>query len=146
MPVAGWVTKIGCSWCTDYGHYEGIQEGVDAAKVRDVPRWRASAVYDERERAVLAQALGGRARRDVPIGALTTYRVGGRAALFLEATGPADLALAGRALAGSGLPVLILGRGSNLLVADGGFPGRWFARGPVRGSKSSEKMEPDDPN
>jgi alkylhydroperoxidase family enzyme len=45
--------EIGCSWCTDYGYYEGIQEGVDVAKVRDVPRWRESAVYDERERAVL---------------------------------------------------------------------------------------------
>ena len=48
--------EIGCSWCTDYGYYEGIQEGVDAAKVRDVPRWRESQVYDERERAVLEYA------------------------------------------------------------------------------------------
>jgi alkylhydroperoxidase family enzyme len=48
--------EIGCSWCTDYGYYEGIQEGVDVAKVRDVPRWRESAVYDERERAVLEYA------------------------------------------------------------------------------------------
>jgi alkylhydroperoxidase family enzyme len=48
--------EIGCSWCTDYGYYEGMQQGVDPAKVRDVPRWRASAVYDERERAVLEYA------------------------------------------------------------------------------------------
>jgi alkylhydroperoxidase family enzyme len=44
---------IGCSWCTDYGYYEGIQQGVDPAKVRDVPRWSTSDVFDERERAVL---------------------------------------------------------------------------------------------
>ncbi|HXW34902.1 MAG TPA: hypothetical protein VEJ87_10025, partial [Acidimicrobiales bacterium] len=32
--------EIGCSWCTDFGYYEGIQKGVDPKKVRDVPRWR----------------------------------------------------------------------------------------------------------
>ncbi len=47
---------IGCSWCIDYGYYEGIQRGVDPVKVHDVPRWRDSDVYDERERAVLAYA------------------------------------------------------------------------------------------
>jgi len=45
--------QIGCSWCTDFGYYEGRQHGFDPAKVRDVPRWRDSDVYDERERLVL---------------------------------------------------------------------------------------------
>lgn len=45
--------RIGCSWCTDFGYYEGRQQGVDPVKVRDVPRWRDSDVYDERERLVL---------------------------------------------------------------------------------------------
>jgi alkylhydroperoxidase family enzyme len=45
--------EIGCSWCTDYGYYEGVQQGVDQAKVREVPRWRTSEVFDERERAIL---------------------------------------------------------------------------------------------
>ena len=45
--------RIGCSWCRDFGYYEGIQQGVDPRKVRDVPRWRESDVYDERERSVL---------------------------------------------------------------------------------------------
>ena len=44
---------IGCSWCTDFGYWMGHQEGFDPAKVRDVPRWRESDVYDERERVVL---------------------------------------------------------------------------------------------
>jgi alkylhydroperoxidase family enzyme len=48
--------EIGCSWCTDYGNYEGMHQGVDPAKVRDVSRWRASEVYDERERTVLEYA------------------------------------------------------------------------------------------
>jgi len=72
---------------------------------------------------VAAAILGDRARRDVPIGPLTTYRVGGRAALLFEAFGVEDLALAARALAASGLPVLVVGNGSNLLVADRGFDG-----------------------
>jgi alkylhydroperoxidase family enzyme len=47
---------IGCTWCIDYGYYELLQEGIDPAKVRDVPRWRESDVYDEKERAVLEYA------------------------------------------------------------------------------------------
>jgi alkylhydroperoxidase family enzyme len=47
---------VGCSWCIDYGHYEGIERGIDPGKVRDVPRWRESGVYDDRERAVLEYA------------------------------------------------------------------------------------------
>lgn len=72
----------------------------------------------------LARALGGLARQDHPLGELTTYRVGGRAALFVEAEGVEDLEAVRRAVAGQGpFPLLVLGRGSNLLVADRGFPG-----------------------
>jgi alkylhydroperoxidase family enzyme len=45
--------QIGCSWCTDFGWYLSQQQGIDPAKVRDVPRWRSSEAYDERERLVL---------------------------------------------------------------------------------------------
>jgi UDP-N-acetylmuramate dehydrogenase len=72
---------------------------------------------------VAAAVLGDRARRQVPLGPFTTYGVGGPAALLLEDCGPDELALARHALAASGLPVLVVGRGSNLLVADAGFPG-----------------------
>jgi UDP-N-acetylmuramate dehydrogenase len=73
----------------------------------------------------LAAALGPACRRDVPIGPRTTYRVGGRAALWWEASRIEDLLVlaANLAPAGVSVPVLVLGRGSNLLVADGGFPG-----------------------
>jgi UDP-N-acetylmuramate dehydrogenase len=72
-----------------------------------------------------AAVLGDRARRDVPLGPFTTYGVGGPAALLLEGCGPEELGLARRALAAAGgdLPVVVIGRGSNLLVADRGFPG-----------------------
>lgn len=48
--------SIGCSWCTDFGYYESLQKGQDPAKVRDVPVWRESSVYSEKERAVLEYA------------------------------------------------------------------------------------------
>jgi UDP-N-acetylmuramate dehydrogenase len=80
--------------------------------------------HDEAEAvAVAAAVLGDRARRDIPLGPLTTYGVGGPAALFLEGADPDALALARRAVAASGIAVLVVGRGSNLLVADAGFPG-----------------------
>ena len=70
-----------------------------------------------------AAILGPRARRDEPLAPLTTYRVGGRAALFVRATDPADLLAVDMAHCETGLPVLVVGRGSNLLVADEGFSG-----------------------
>lgn len=47
---------IGCSWCIDFGYYEGMRSGLDPQKVRAVPRWRESPVFDERERLVLEYA------------------------------------------------------------------------------------------
>lgn len=71
----------------------------------------------------LRPATGERLRRDEPIGQRTTYRVGGRASLLLEASTIDDLRAARDAVVASGVPVLVLGKGSNLLVADAGFPG-----------------------
>ena len=70
-----------------------------------------------------AAVLGPVARRDVPLGPLTTYRVGGPAALFVEITDDAVLRLVSGACRASGLPVLVVGRGSNLLVSERGFSG-----------------------
>lgn len=72
---------------------------------------------------LVAEELGPLARRDVSIGELTTYRVGGSAAIFVEAGSVQDLHLVAQALTDTDLPVLIIGKGSNLLVADRGFPG-----------------------
>ena len=47
---------VGCSWCIDYGYYEGLQRGQDPTKVRDVPVWRDSTAYSDAERAVLEYA------------------------------------------------------------------------------------------
>ena len=73
--------------------------------------------------AVAAARLGDLARPMVPLGPFTTYRVGGPAALFVEVTGDDVLAAVGAAVAASGVDVLVVGNGSNLLVAEAGFPG-----------------------
>jgi UDP-N-acetylmuramate dehydrogenase len=75
------------------------------------------------EVAAVARALGPRAQADAPLGALTTYRVGGRAALLVTAEDEGDLLAVRRALVGRDLAVLVVGNGSNLLVADAGFAG-----------------------
>ena len=70
-----------------------------------------------------AARLDGIAEVNGPLGALTTYRVGGAAALVVTARSVADLARVADAATASGLPVLVVGRGSNLLVSDAGFGG-----------------------
>lgn len=61
--------------------------------------------------------------RQRSVGELTTYRVGGRASVLVEVADAADLAALASVMAGAAVPVLIIGRGSNLLVADAGFAG-----------------------
>jgi UDP-N-acetylmuramate dehydrogenase len=54
---------------------------------------------------------------------LTTLRVGGPAATFVEVASEADFIDAVREADASGTPLLVIGGGSNLLVADAGFDG-----------------------
>ncbi len=72
---------------------------------------------------------------------LTTFRIGGPAALYLEPNDVHDLEAAGDAIVRAEIPFAILGKGSNVLVADQGFPGlvlrlghgfRWSARDGAR--------------
>jgi UDP-N-acetylmuramate dehydrogenase len=69
------------------------------------------------------EALGDLARPMVPLGPFTTYKVGGPAALFVEVSDDAELAAVAGAVQATGIAVLVVGNGSNLLVADAGFPG-----------------------
>ena len=72
---------------------------------------------------LLAERLGDRVRRDVPLAPMTTYRVGGSAALFVDVEALDDLAAVAEVRRVTGVPVLVVGRGSNMLVADSGFEG-----------------------
>ncbi len=72
----------------------------------------------------LSSELSGRVERDFPLRRLTTYRLGGPAALYVEPADTRDLERVGEALRSSDeIPILPLGRGSNLVVSDDGFPG-----------------------
>ncbi len=70
-----------------------------------------------------AQQLDGLVERDVPLGPLTTYRVGGAAALFARPSSVDELQRVAEVSAAAGVAVIVIGRGSNMLVSDDGFPG-----------------------
>jgi UDP-N-acetylmuramate dehydrogenase len=87
--------------------------------------------------AILRPTAGDRVRREYPLAPMTSFRLGGPAALYVEAASVEDLSALGRAMRETELPLLVIGKGSNLLVADRGFPGivlrlgkafRWAAR------------------
>ena len=70
----------------------------------------------------LRARLPGRVERDVPSASLTTYRCGGAFAVAVRAETDADLRAIGDTVPAA-VPLLVVGRGSNLLVADDGFAG-----------------------
>ena len=64
-----------------------------------------------------------RLKRDEPLGPYTTFRIGGPADLFYDATSTDDLANAVTGARESGIPFFVLGLGANILVGDRGFRG-----------------------
>ena len=80
-----------------------------------------------------ARNLNGRGRRipsrlvrapsATPLGPLTTLRLGGPAGRLVDARTEAELVDAVREADAAGEPVLVLAGGSNVVVADAGFPG-----------------------
>lgn len=71
----------------------------------------------------LEDRIRGSVSLGAPLAPFTTYRLGGPAAVLVEAAGPSDLDALAEVWPSSGLPLLVVGRGSNMLVADAGFPG-----------------------
>ncbi len=70
-------------------------------------------------------ALDGRGliRRGQRLAPFTTYKLGGPAMLFVEVNERSDLEDVVAGLRETPLPVLVLGRGSNVVVSDDGFAG-----------------------
>jgi UDP-N-acetylenolpyruvoylglucosamine reductase len=62
-------------------------------------------------------------RRDEPLAGHTTLRVGGPADVYVEPADENDLANVVKFCGEHDLPFFVIGRGSNLLVRDGGFRG-----------------------
>lgn len=75
-----------------------------------------------------ATSRGCRVHEDAEFGARTTYRVGGRARVLIEADDPGRIAGL-EAVIDDHVPVIVLGNGSNLLVSDDGFEGVVVALG-----------------
>jgi UDP-N-acetylenolpyruvoylglucosamine reductase len=80
---------------------------------------RPTRIFDELK-ALLPESS---VRQNEPLARRTTLRVGGRADVCLEPASEADLARAIQLCRQENVPFLILGRGSNLLVRDGGIRG-----------------------
>jgi UDP-N-acetylmuramate dehydrogenase len=73
--------------------------------------------------ALIARLDSAQLERDVPLGPLTTFRIGGPADLFYAAYNADDLARAILAARETAVPHFILGLGANILVGDKGFRG-----------------------
>jgi UDP-N-acetylmuramate dehydrogenase len=69
---------------------------------------------------VAALTEAGLLRRDVALGPMTTYRIGGDAAWFAEPAEAAELIQVLVAARELSVPVIVLGRGSNVVVASSG--------------------------
>jgi UDP-N-acetylmuramate dehydrogenase len=71
----------------------------------------------------LRVACVGTVAAEAPLAPMTTLRVGGAARVLVTAESDADLTAVAVASDAHGVPVLVLGRGSNMLVADTGWSG-----------------------
>lgn len=81
--------------------------------------------------AALLTAAGLPFLRQVPLADKTTLKVGGPADFWLEPDSTDALATACRCAREAGVPLTLLGNGSNLLVRDGGIPGLTVCLGPA---------------
>ncbi len=68
-------------------------------------------------------AISGSIVCDEPMSRHTTYRIGGPAALYITCDTVSDLSLVTEVLAEEGIDWTVVGKGSNLLVADAGYDG-----------------------
>lgn len=98
---------------------------------------RASAESVTTAEKILREGFGDRLRTGFSMAPLTTFRIGGPAALYAEPQSISDLETVSRAIRASGIACVVIGKGSNLLVSDAGFDGlvlrlgkgfRWAAR------------------
>jgi UDP-N-acetylmuramate dehydrogenase len=85
----------------------------------------------------LRDRIGPRVRSGFPLAPMTSFRIGGPAGIFVEAEDDRDLAIVAEVARVTDTPVAVIGKGSNLLVSDEGFPGivvrlgrgyRWASR------------------
>ncbi|MEJ5358266.1 MAG: UDP-N-acetylmuramate dehydrogenase [Desulfobacterales bacterium] len=73
--------------------------------------------------ALLRERTRAEIRADYPLAPHTSYGIGGPTALWVAPQRETDLPPILRAVREAGLPLFVLGRGSNVLVSDRGWPG-----------------------
>jgi UDP-N-acetylmuramate dehydrogenase len=78
---------------------------------------------DARQKTELLRIAAGRVEFDSPMTRHTTFRVGGKAEALYEAPDLEDLSRMVPYLVREEIPYLVIGKGSNLLVRDGGIRG-----------------------
>ena len=85
----------------------------------------------------LTAVFGARCRADVSLAPMTTFKVGGTADWFLDSSDPNDIVRAVETGQRLGLPITVLGGGSNVLVGGGGVRGlvvrMWHGKASVVG-------------
>lgn len=84
---------------------------------------RGAAVALEVVAAELERRLPGRVERAVSSAPLVTYRCGGPLAVVVRPASERDARCVAETVRATPVPILVIGRGSNLLVADSGFRG-----------------------
>lgn len=75
------------------------------------------------EEAVRAAAPAAKIERDAPLARITTMRVGGSADLLVSVSAEDDAITVTRLARAEGVPVTVLGGGSNVVIADAGIRG-----------------------
>ena len=91
-----------------------------AAQLREEAPGRLEGIFHELRGLLTSDSL---LLKDEPLARRTTLRVGGQADLFAEPASEADLSALLRFCNERQIPFVLLGRGSNLLIRDGGIRG-----------------------
>lgn len=107
----------------------GDAPGDDPAAAVANPRSR----LDPAARRALGELLGDGVRFDEPMRRHTTLKLGGPADAFAQPGSAAEVARLVRWCAAAGVPITVVGGGSNLLVRDGGVRGVVLGTGRLRG-------------
>ncbi|TMQ13092.1 MAG: UDP-N-acetylmuramate dehydrogenase [Deltaproteobacteria bacterium] len=88
---------------------------------------------DDDARRALRELLGDGVRFDEPLRRHTTLKIGGPADAFCEPASVAEVSALARWCAAAGVPITVIGGGSNLIVRDGGVRGAVLGTGRLRG-------------
>jgi UDP-N-acetylmuramate dehydrogenase len=80
-------------------------------------------VVGDLHRQALQKAFGSRVRFDEPLSRHTSFRIGGPAEVWVEVTDALDIRRVQVLAAATGLPLFVLGGGTNVLISDRGVRG-----------------------